>query len=77
MSGQINGLDLNARSKMPGFVDCTALHFAVRANDYDLLKQLLDYPGLPAIQQGLKDKQGKNAIDLAYELGYQTMIVLL
>lgn len=70
LSGWVTELDLNMRCQMPGHVDSTCLHFAVRANDYELLKQILEYCGPSKIEMGLKDSKGKNALDLAKELEY-------
>lgn len=55
LSGSITHLDLNIRSAMMGFEESTAMHFAVRNNDYELLKAILEYQGTPHVEVGLKD----------------------
>jgi ankyrin repeat protein len=55
----------------------TAMHFAVELNDYDALKLLLEYNGEPRREVGLKDNKGKNPLDLAYDLEFQSMKDLL
>lgn len=55
----------------------TAMHFAVELNDYDTLKLLLEYPGDPKREVGLKDAQGKNPLDLATDLGFKNLEELL
>ncbi len=55
----------------------TAMHFAVELNDYDSLKLLLEYTGEPKREVGLKDSKGKNPMDLAYDLDFQSMKDLL
>lgn len=55
----------------------TALHLAVELNDYDAAKSILDYPGDPKREVGLKDSKGKNPMDLAVELQYDNIKDLL
>ena len=49
------------------------MHFAVELNDYDSLKLILEYNGEPRREVGLKDSKGKNPLDLAYDLDFQSM----
>lgn len=77
LSGSITNLDLNVRSSMIGCQEQTVLHFAVRNNDYDLMKTILEYPGSKHVEVGLKDVYGKSPIDLAQELKYSKMFDLL
>ena len=53
------------------------MHFSVELNDYDSLKLILDYNGDPRREVGLKDNKGKNPLDLAYDLDFESMKNLL
>ena len=77
MSGYIKDLDVNMRCNAIGNKMSTAMHFAVELNDYETLKLILDYPGDPKRELGLKDAKGKNPLDLAADLGFTNLFDLL
>ena len=51
----------------------TAMHLAVEINDYDAVKLILDYPGDPKREIGLKDNKGKNPMDLSVDLEFNNI----
>lgn len=53
------------------------MHLAVEGNDYEALKMILEYPGEPKREVGLKDASGKNPMDLASDLTYTNLKELL
>lgn len=53
------------------------MHLAVEINDYDATKLILEYPGDPKRELGLKDQSGKNPLDLAFDLDYANIKDLL
>ena len=77
LSGYIKTLDVNLRSQSIGKKLATAMHLAVEQNDYDSLKLLLEYIGEPRREVGLKDANGKNPMDLAFDLDFTSMKELL
>ncbi|TNV85672.1 hypothetical protein FGO68_gene4297 [Halteria grandinella] len=77
LSGYNQKLDVNMRSKGVGKLMSTALHFAVENNDMDAARQILDYPGDPRREVGLKDQAGKNPMDIAVEMELPLMKELL
>ena len=77
LSGLVKDLDVNMRCTNLQKQLSTAMHFAVELNDYDSLKLLLECNGEPRRELGLKDHKGKNPLDLAYDLDFQSMKDLL
>lgn len=77
LSGYVKTLDVNLRSQSLGKKLATAMHLAVEQNDYDSLKFLLEYTGEPKREVGLKDANGKNPMDLAFDLDFTSMKELL
>lgn len=58
----------------------TALHMLVIKNDYEMMSKFLalkDSWSVGKLETGLKDILGRNACDIAIELGHQQMLDLL
>lgn len=53
------------------------MHLAVEGNEYEALKMILEYPGEPKVEVGLKDALGRNPMDLASDLSYTNLKELL
>lgn len=77
MSGYIKDLDVNMRCNAIGNKMSTAMHFAVELKKKKILKLILDYPGDPKRELGLKDANGKNPMDLAADLKFTKIFDLL
>ena len=67
-------------SKFGSMNKITTLHLLVIANDFTMMSRFLNLKSLwkvASLELGLKDIQGRNACDVAIEMGHQQMFELL
>jgi len=73
-------IDPNAHSTSKHLNQMTTLHMLVVKNDYEMMSKFLalkDSWSNSKLETGLKDILGRNACDVAIELGHQQMLDLL
>ena len=73
-------IDPNVQSTSKNLNKMTTLHMLVLKNDYEMMSRFLslkDSWSIGKLETGLKDMLGRNACDIAIELGHQQMLDLL